>query len=126
MKEMRLYLRKLARDLAGYAFRYGSEVQLHERIADALTQLGVAFSREVAVDDKNRFDFQLENGCIIEVKVRESLSPAIRQVARYAALESVKGILLAGTQHWDLGAVGPNASIASKPLVVCRLRRQSV
>lgn len=95
-------LRQLAERVGGYAYRYSDEDQLHGILADLLTEAGERdFTREYAVDRKNRFDFWFQNeGLVIEVKVKGSLSQALRQIDRYAALPQVKGILLASTLRW--------------------------
>lgn len=74
--EYHMQLSALARTVAGFNYRYGSEVQLHEALAEVLTLAGYAFEREYVLDAKNRADFWLD-GLVIEVKVDGALSEAL-------------------------------------------------
>lgn len=114
-------LQHLANLLAGFSYRFGSETQLHEAIAQVLTQDGRAFRREVRIDDKNRFDFDLA-GIIIEVKIKGSLSEALHQVDRYCALDHVRGVLIASSVRWAV--VQEPKPIRGKPVRVIHLKRQ--
>lgn len=153
MSEPRLFLRGLARQLEGFAYRYNSEVQLHERLAEVLTALQIPFEREVAVvlppvtgapklgtvglgpcleqyaearkEKDSRFDFLLEGRIVIEVKVAENLLGALRQVERYAKLPQVNGVLLAAT-HMKSKRIRQDAELHGKPIVQCQLRRQAL
>lgn len=123
-----LELRRLAVLLGGYAYRFGSEVQLHEGIAEVLTVAGIAFEREVVADARNRMDFLVQGGLAIEVKVDGSFSQAITQVNRYCGLDGVHGVLLAATPRWAADRLGPPASGAfhGKPVEMAWLRRKAL
>lgn len=110
--------------LGQYAFRYSSEVQLHERIADVLSDAGLSFQREVDLDDKNRADFVVDGGIVIEVKVDGDLGSAIAQCMRYASLDGVQGVLLASACGWARGL--PEYVRASNPIQVVHLKRQAL
>jgi len=116
-------LRQLAEHVGAYAYRYSDEDQLHGILAGLLTEAGeCGFTREYAVDRKNRFDFWFQDeGLVIEVKVKGSLSQALRQIDRYAALPQVKGILLASTLRWTDIAI---SSLHGVPVRGIHLPRQ--
>lgn len=78
MNENRMYVDTLANLLAQFAFRYGSEEQLHDRIAKVLEENGWEFERERRADAHNRFDFFVAGGIVIEVKVDGAASEALR------------------------------------------------
>lgn len=80
--EEQLQLKVIGRLLAGFGYRYGSEVQLHQALSTVLDQAGHAHDREYRLDASNRADFWLD-GLVIEVKVAGSLADALRQVGRY-------------------------------------------
>lgn len=124
-----MHLDTLTKLLGGFAFRYSTEVQLHDRIARVLSDAGWQFERERRIDDKNRLDFLLEAGIAIEVKVDGALSEAVRQVARYLALEEVRAVLLASTKPWadtELKAEICKLGWEGKPFGMVRLRRQAL
>lgn len=96
-------LRKVRSLLGQFAFRYSSEVQLHERIADVLLDAGFSFEREVELDAKNRADFVIDGGVVIEVKVDGDMGSALSQARRYSKIEGVTGVLLASACGWARG-----------------------
>lgn len=122
-----LQLRRLAVLLAGYAYRYGSETQLHEGIASVLTAEGIPFEHEVAVDARNRMDFLVNGVLAIEIKVDGSFAHAIAQVSRYSALDTVHGVLLAATPQWARQTIvrAPGA-FHGKPIAMAWLRRKAL
>lgn len=129
MNELRMHVEKLARVLGGFAYRYGSEVQLHERLATVLTNHGYAFEREVQLGPRDRLDFLVEGAIAIEVKVDGSASQALRQVARYAKKDEVHALLLASTESWadmTLKQEVRKSGWHGKPFAVVRLRRQAL
>lgn len=117
----RLLVRMLPAHLARYAYRSGDERQLHDGIAAVLDSLGVSYRREHAIDDRNRFDFWVEEAIAIEVKVKGSFAEAIRQVDRYIALEAVAGVVLVTTRMWDSTAI----NLRGKPVFAVRVSRQA-
>lgn len=123
--EPRQVIATLARILSGYAYRFSSEVHLHDAIDATLTANGWAFEREVSGDASNRFDFWCA-GIVIEIKVDGSLSQALRQVDRYAALDGVHGVLLAATPAWARSASTAPCELQGTPIAIAHLSRQSL
>ena len=124
--DVRMQLSTLAQAMGGYRYRYANEAQLHDRLADVLLEQRVDFERERILDAKNRLDFWIEGGIVLEVKVDGSLSQALRQIDRYAALDDVAAVLLATTQRWGDDSIKHRASFHGKPFEMLRLRRQAV
>lgn len=120
-----LALRALRGALAGYSYRYGSEIQLHERLGEVLTAAGVGFQREYVLDAHNRADFWID-GIVLEVKVDGSLAEAARQIARYIGLYQVNGVLLASTRPWARTPLRVKPRFDGKPFDMVYLRRQSL
>lgn len=122
-----LLVRRLAVLLNSFAFRYASEIQLHQGIASVLDAEGIAYAREVVLDANSRLDFLVEDAVAIEVKVGGSLSLALGQVNRYCAHGRVGGVLLAATQGWARHPL-PRASGAfhGKPVELAWLRRKAL
>lgn len=120
-----LTLRALRGALAAYSYRYGSEVQLHERLGEVLTAAGISYQREFVLDPKNRADFWID-GVVVEVKVDGSLAEAARQVGRYIGLEQVSGVLLASTKPWARTPLQVKPKFGGKPFEMVYLRRQSL
>lgn len=118
-------LRQVEGLLTTYAYRYGSEVQLHERMAQVLDAAGIPYEREKPLDAKNRADFWLD-GLVIEVKVDGSLDQALAQVGRYIALPDVAGVLLACTRHWAAAPMRNRPTFHGKPFAMAYLRRQAL
>lgn len=86
--------------LCGYAYRFGSEIQLHEGMVQALTEAGLNFQREFIAGPNDRFDFLVEGGIVVEAKIKGSLSQALIQCKRYAERDDVTSVILATTRHW--------------------------
>lgn len=131
--EMHVRLRALVSLLGGFNYRYGSEVQLHATLGQVLLEAGIEFVREFQLDAENRADFWLPlgglTGLVIEVKVDGSISEALRQVGRYAALERVQAVLLASTCRWakpELQGVPTAGGWGGKPAAIVHLPRQSL
>ena len=63
--EEQLQLKGIGRLLAGFGYRYGSEVQLHQALSTVLDQAGHAHVREYRLDASSRADFimRLMNPC---------------------------------------------------------------
>lgn len=124
--EAHLVLAHLTRCLGSYLYRYGSEVQLHESLAKVLDEAGYSYTREFVLDARNRADFLVVGGIVIEVKVDGTLSEALRQVDRYINLDQVTGVILASTQRWAAGALLERPAWKGKPFAMVRLGRQSL
>lgn len=123
MSEARLALRAIANHLTRFAYRYSSEVALHESMAKVLQDNGFAFTREYVLDARNRVDFWVD-GIVIEVKVDGSMSDALRQVDRYINLPQVTGVILAGTPRWASQPLVEKPDWQNKPFEMIRLVRQ--
>lgn len=75
----------------------GSEDQVQRAIALVLTNRDVEYEREVSLSPASRIDFMV--GTLgIEVKIGGGLSPAIRQLHRYAEFERVSELVLVTTR----------------------------
>lgn len=102
-------LSRLEQGLAGYAYRFNSEVELHERIAQVLTELGFSYRHEHRIA-LGRFDFLVETDAglvVLEVKVAGSLGEALRQAARYCEHPDVTAVLLVATPLWSRKPLPP-------------------
>ncbi|WP_251473657.1 hypothetical protein [Stenotrophomonas lactitubi] len=123
--EEQLQLKGIGRLLAGFGYRYGSEIQLHEVLATVLDRAGHAHVREYRMDANNRADFWLD-GLVIEVKVAGSLADALRQVGRYITLPQVRGVLLVTTERWGERSLVARPAWQGKPFNIIRLKRQAL
>ena len=123
--EVRITLNAIANHLSRYAYRYSSEVRLHESLAKVLEDHGFAFERERILNAKNRADFWV-GGIVIEVKIAGSMSEALGQVDRYINLPDVKGVILAGTPRWAETNLVAKPTWQDKPFQMIRLVRQSL
>lgn len=123
--EEQLQLQGIGRLLAGFGYRYGSEVQLHQALYTVLEQAGHHFEREYRLDASNRADFWLD-GLVIEVKVAGSLADALRQVGRYINLPQVRGVLLATTERWGDMPLVARPAWQGKAFNIIRLKRQAL
>lgn len=120
-----MQLQALGRLLAGFAYRYGSEVQLHAALASVLEQACIRFEREYRLDEHNRADFWID-GLVVEVKVGGSLGDALRQAGRYINLPTVRGVLLASTERWGGDQLVARPAWQGKPFNMIRLKRQAL
>lgn len=123
--EEQLQLKGIGRLLAGFGYRYGSEIQLHEVLSTVLNKEGHAHVREYRLDASNRADFWLD-GLVIEVKVAGSLADALRQVGRYINLPQVRGVLLVTTERWAERPLVARPAWHGKPFNIIRLKRQAL
>ena len=111
--------------LQRYAFRFGSEVIVHQAMAGIFIQAGYSFSQEYRFDDKNRADFYFPaEQVVIEVKVDGSLSEALRQCARYSAIEQVSGVLLVAATPWGVETLGELPALHGKHFSMVQLQRR--
>ena len=130
--EVNMRMRALVTLLGGFNYRYGSEVQLHATLAQVLLDAGLEFVREFQIDQQNRADFWLplgDGGLVLEVKVDGSVGDALRQVGRYAALDRVRGVVLASTCRWarpELANLTVTGNWSGKPGLVVHLPRKSL
>jgi hypothetical protein len=86
------------------AYRWRSEKDLQRAIHSQLGKGGWKVNLEHEFNDQTRFDVWWE-GWVLEVKTRGALMKAIRQCARYAEWEGVKGVLLVTSCDWDFSHV---------------------
>jgi len=95
----------ILRALTRWVFHAFNEKELQAGIAAALDAAGIAYAREPVLTAKDRPDF-LVGSTVIEVKVGGSRNELLRQVARYAALQTVGAIVVVTTRpgHCDLPA----------------------
>lgn len=118
-------LRQVDGLLAGFAYRYSSEVQLHDRIAAVLDKAEIPYERERVLDAKNRADFWLD-GLVIEVKVDGGIGEALQQVGRYINLPQVEGVLLASSCRWAAARLRERPVWQGKPFEMVYLQRQAL
>lgn len=76
-------------------FPLSEEKVTQASIGELLALKEFNFSREFRLSDEDIPDFFLAGGICIEVKVRGQRKSIYRQLARYAAHDQVKGIILA-------------------------------
>jgi len=122
-----LVLRDVASKLASYRYMFANEVQLHEAMAEVLSQNGIAHQREKVLDSRSRVDFWLSDfAMVIEVKVDGSLGEAARQIGRYCTLDVVQGVLLASTKLWARQPLKTRPTLSGKAFHMVHLQRQSL
>lgn len=110
--------------LARCQYRFATEAQLHKAIADLLEDERIGFIREYPLSATDRLDFWLpESGVAIEVKVRESMAVAMRQVERYLRDDRVRGLILAASRAWARQPAPPDPTLQGKPFDTVFLRR---
>lgn len=80
--------------LSAQAFRYRNEDELQQAIALVLTDAEVSFEREKRLNKRDRVDFLVDDGLVIEVKVGGSGADLTRQLFRYAEQTEVLAILV--------------------------------
>lgn len=115
-----MILRSVAETLPRFSYRFANEVALHEGMAQVLTEAGIEFQREVVAGPKDRFDFLVEPGIVIEAKIKGSLSQALTQIARYAARSDVAAVVLVTTRFWG-GAGTKVDQLHGKPVRIIKL-----
>lgn len=123
-----LLARRVATLLPRFSYRYASEVQLHEALATVLTDAGIPHQREVVAGPRDRFDFLVEPGLVLEVKVRGSLAEALGQCNRYAARPDVAAVLLVTSRPWSAPSDAHHSngwSLHGKPVHLVRIRGAS-
>lgn len=115
-----MVLRRIVTELPRYAYRYANEIELQSGIADVLTKSGITFEREVIAGPRDRFDFLVASGIVIEAKIKGSLSQALAQVDRYAARDDVTAVILVATRFWAFGHGGAS-TLRGKPVRIVKL-----
>lgn len=113
-------LDRVVAELPRFAYRFTSEVELHRGIAQVLQQAGIAFRHEHVAGPRDRFDFLLPPGIVIEAKTKGSLAQALAQVNRYAAREDVQAVVLVAARFW--GDRIADTVLHDKPIRVVKLK----
>lgn len=115
-----MILRSVVETLPRFAYRFANEVTLHEGMAQVLTAAGIAFQHEVVAGPKDRFDFLVAPGIVIEAKIKGSLAKALAQIDRYAARTDVTAVVLVTTRFW--GSTGAHVDqLHGKPVRIIKL-----
>jgi hypothetical protein len=115
-----MILRSVVETLPRFSYRFATEIALHEAMAEVLTAAGIAFAREVVAGPKDRFDFLVAPGIVIEAKINGSLSQALAQIDRYAARADVTAVVLVTTRFWG-GAGAKVDQLHGKPVRIIKL-----
>ncbi|WP_347990044.1 hypothetical protein [Methylomonas sp. AM2-LC] len=87
--------------LLNYKFRFSCENELQTGIENVLQISNIEYVREKSISKRDRPDFIID-GIAVEIKIKGSLSTAIRQVARYASHDDIRAVLVIGTPFWIL------------------------
>lgn len=119
-----MMLRSLVETLPRFSYRYSDEISLHEAMATVLTDAGIEFQREVVAGPRDRFDFLVPPGIVIEAKIKGSMSKALIQINRYAARDDVKAVVLVTTRFWGLTKTGAH-ELHGKPVHIIKLQGAS-
>lgn len=112
----------VATALARYRYSFNNETKLHDGIALALEDRLLPYVREHVAGPRDRFDFLVDGGIVIEAKIKGSLAEALAQCLRYAERDDVRGVVLAASRFWA-NSVVPD-TLAGKPflMVMCESR----
>lgn len=86
--------------LERHIFRFSEERELQDGIELALTHAGFEFEREKVLGPQDRPDFLVAGALAMEIKIKGTLSAALRQIDRYTKHEAVESVLLVGTPGW--------------------------
>jgi hypothetical protein len=107
--------------LSGLSANVSSEAELQLAVGVRLTERGIAFEREVRLDNagRDRVDF-LVGGIAVELKVTGSNAEIFRQLGRYALHESITDVVLVTTQMKHSMPETANG----KPVHVIRIARR--
>lgn len=117
---MSLILRRIVETLPRFAYRYTDEISLHEAMAGVLADAGIEFAREVVAGPRDRFDFLVPDGIVIEAKIKGSFSQALAQCQRYAERSDVSALVLVATRFWATGSQLLESH--GKPIHVVKIR----
>lgn len=121
--ETAMLLRRIEALLPRFTYRYGNELALHGAMAEVLAGAAIEFERERVAGPRDRFDFFLPPGIVIEAKVKGSLPDALRQCDRYAERDDVLAVLLVTTRLWGrTPALKRDAELRGKPFRMITLR----
>ncbi|MEF3081884.1 hypothetical protein V3391_06615 [Luteimonas sp. SMYT11W] len=108
--------------LGSFRYRFASEIELHDCIAEVLTNARVDFEREYPLGPRDRLDFYLPATRVaLEIKVAGSVDTARRQVERYLEHPDIDGAVLAASKAWARGQLP--RQLAAKPFAIAFLPR---
>ncbi|WP_426172411.1 hypothetical protein [Pseudoduganella sp. R-34] len=113
-------LKNIAQLLPRYAYRMADEKLFQDGLSEVLNLSGIAHQREYVAGPRDRFDFFVDGGIVLEAKVKGSLPAALNQIDRYAAREDVKAVVLVTTKYW--GAASSVRQLRGKPVYVVKVR----
>lgn len=82
--------------LSAYRIIGQTEKGVQDGIEYALTNSGIAHSREHRLSDRDRIDFLIGN-VGVEVKIKGSRAPLIRQLGRYSRHGDIEELILASS-----------------------------
>jgi hypothetical protein len=91
-----------------------NELDLSQAVADCLRERGVAFEREVRLNDADRIDY-LVGRVGVELKLHGSVSAIARQLSRYAQSDQVDALILVTTR---MSHRSMPSSLNQKPITV--------
>lgn len=98
------------------------ETDMQRAIATKLESASVNFEREHRFNARDRVDFYLpDEGIVIECKVGGGAAGMVRQLARYAIQEHVRGLILATTKMQHAAILPP--ILGEKPVRVAVFHR---
>lgn len=112
-------LTRLAELIGLHRYRFSTEAELQEGLFEVFTAAGETVSREVRrVGGADRYDMVVGR-IAVEVKIKGSLGPFVRQLFRYSERPEFEGILaVVGS-----GRLDPQLDhLGDKPLVTVRVR----
>lgn len=114
--------RRIAEIIAAYRYLASAEADLQNVLEQLLTAHGLALKREHIATARDRFDFLVDEGVVVEAKTQGSLPTALVQCDRYAALPVTRAIVLASSKGWARQANVHGQSLRGKPLYVVYIR----
>lgn len=86
-------LKKIVAILSKARIPHSTEEEMQAALAAALEQQGIVFEKEKSLGSRCRVDFFVD-GIVIECKTRGNAIQIHRQLERYAALDTVNGVIL--------------------------------
>lgn len=100
---------------------FRDEAELQRNLSEFLTSVRIPHRREVQLDARNRVDFLLDDGIIIETKVDGATTDLLRQLLRYAAFSDVTGIVVVSTVGFHRGIPAAIHGIPTKVVYLSNL-----
>ena len=110
-------MQKIVQIIESLRLDLSDEKRLQSDLETALRKAGLSFAREQALSARDIPDFLLQDGIVIECKLRPAQKMAVfRQLDRYAHHPEVRGIVLATNLSMTLPE-----TIREKPAVMASL-----